>query len=599
MHSTKFVLCLKFNFKRMNKRTLYSLLFSIVILSTALLSCKGKAKGGGTLNIRISADPDKLNPITLTTNDARKVADLMFAALNGSNPVPDYSLTPYIIKENAKITEITEGEYKGGIKLDYEIREDAKWDNGTLITSNDYVFTIKCILNPKVNCEPLRGYYSWLADIVVDSANPLKFSVIANKKYYMIEDFAGGYVMPEYNYDPEKIMRKFAIKDMNTDAKRSALRENADINKFAMDFNSEKFQRDPAFITGAGPYRLESWTTGQELVLVKKDSWWGNAHAEDRTFWAFPKRIKVKIINDDNTAMTAMKDGSIDNYVAIKAKDFKELEKNETFKDKFNLSRIGRLGYSFLGINLRNEKFQDVRVRKAMAHAVDRDKINEIISFGESTKTESFAHSTQPHYNKNLKAYEFSPEKAAQLLDEAGWKDTDGDGFRDKVLNGKKTQLVVEYKIPKDETAKNQGLIIQEGFKKVGIDLKIVEKEWTIMVAELDKHQFEMYNMGFTISPKMSDPKQQWHTSSAVPGGSNNVGWGDAASDKLIEDIGAELNLEKRQEMNKQLQQRVHDEVPVIFLFNPTNRIASSKKFEIENIMIAPGVLYNEFKTIK
>lgn len=599
MHSTKFVLCLKFNFKRMNKRTLYSLLFSIVILSTALLSCKGKAKGGGTLNIRISADPDKLNPITLTTNDARKVADLMFAALNGSNPVPDYSLTPYIIKENAKITEIKEGEYKGGIKLDYEIREDAKWDNGTPITSNDYVFTIKCILNPKVNCEPLRGYYSWLADIVVDSANPLKFSVIANKKYYMIEDFAGGYVMPEYNYDPEKIMRKFAIKDMNTDAKRSALRENADINKFAMDFNSEKFQRDPAFITGAGPYRLESWTTGQELVLVKKDSWWGNTHAEDRTFWAFPKRIKVKIINDDNTAMTAMKDGSIDNYVAIKAKDFKELEKNETFKDKFNLSRIGRLGYSFLGINLRNEKFQDVRVRKAMAHAVDRDKINEIISFGESTKTESFAHSTQPHYNKNLKAYEFSPEKAAQLLDEAGWKDTDGDGFRDKVLNGKKTQLVVEYKIPKDETAKNQGLIIQEGFKKVGIDLKIVEKEWTIMVAELDKHQFEMYNMGFTISPKMSDPKQLWHTSSAVPGGSNNVGWGDAASDKLIEDIGAELNLEKRQEMNKQLQQRVHDEVPVIFLFNPTNRIASSKKFEIENIMIAPGVLYNEFKTIK
>ena len=152
----------------MNKRTLYSLLFSIVILSTALLSCKGKVKGGGTLNIRISADPDKLNPITLTTNDARKVADLMFAALNGSNPVPDYSLTPYIIKENAKITEITEGEYKGGIKLDYEIREDAKWDNGTPITSNDYVFTIKCILNPKVNCEPLRGYYSWLADVVVD-----------------------------------------------------------------------------------------------------------------------------------------------------------------------------------------------------------------------------------------------------------------------------------------------------------------------------------------------------------------------------------------------------------------------------------------------
>ena len=583
----------------MNKKTLFSILIAVFALTSGFVSCKGKAKGGGTLNIRISADPDKLNPITLTTNEARRIADLMFAALNGTKPVSDYSLTPFLIKENAKITEITEGEFKGGIRLDYEIREDAKWDNGYPITGDDYVFTIKSILNPKVNCEPLRGYYSWLADIVIDPTNSKKFSVIANKKYYMIEDFAGGYVLPEYNYDPNKIMRKFSIKDMNTDAKRSSLRENADIIRFAEFFNGEKFQRDPKYIVGAGPYRLESWTTGQEVVLVKKDSWWGDAHAEDRTFWAFPKRIKVKIINDDNTALTAMKDGAIDNYVAIKAKDFKELEKNEKVNEKFNLSRIGRLGYTFLGLNLRNEKFQDVRLRKALAHAVNRNKINEIISFGESTKTESFAHSTQPHYNKNLKEYEFSLEKAGKLLDEAGWKDTDGDGIRDKVLNGKNTPLSIEYKIYKDESVKNTGLIIQEDFKKIGIDFKIVEKEWTIMVAELDKHQFEMYTIGFTISPKMSDPKQQWHTSSAVPGGSNNVGWGDAASDKLIEDIGAELNLEKRQELNKQLQQRVHDEVPVIFLFNPVNRIANSKKFEIENIMISPGVLYNEFKSVK
>ncbi|MBL7789540.1 MAG: hypothetical protein JNL75_06870 [Chitinophagales bacterium] len=583
----------------MNKKTIFSLLLVATVLSVALFSCKGKAKGGGTLNIRISADLDKLNPITLTTNDARKAADLMFASLNGTNPVPDYNLTPYLVKENAKITEITDGEFKGGIRLDYEIREDAKWDNGTPVTGHDYAFTIKALLNPKVNCEPLRGYYSWLADIIVDNDNPKKFSVIANKKYYMIEEFAGGYVIPEYNYDPEQVMRKFSIKDMNTDVKRSALRENVDIIKFAESFNSEKYQRDPQFITGAGPYKLESWTTGQEVILVKKDSWWGNAHSADRTFWAYPKRIKIKIINDDNTAMTALKDGQIDNYVAIKAKDFKELNANDKFKEKFNLSKIGRLSYSFIGINLRNEKFQDVRVRKALAHSVNRDKINEIISFGESTKTESFAHSTQPHYNKNLKEYEFSIEKASKLLDEAGWKDSDGDGIRDKVLNGRKTQLSIEYKIPKDEVAKNQGLIIQEGLKKVGIDFKIVEKEWTVLVGELDKHQFEMYAMGFTISPKMSDPKQQWHTSSAVPGGSNNVGWGDAASDKLIEEIGAELNLEKRQELNKQLQQRVHDEVPVIFMFNGVNRIASSKKFEIENIMISLGVLYNEFKSIK
>jgi len=580
----------------MNKKILFSVL-ALIVFSFAIQSCKGKKGGGGTLNIRISADPDKMNPITLTTNDARRCVDLMFASINGTNPVPGFESTPFLIKENAKISDINEGEFKGGIRLDYEIREDAKWDNRTPITGYDYAFTMKTILNPKVNCEPLRGYYSWLADITVDSTNPRKFSVFTSKKYYMIEEFAGGYVLPEYNYDPEKLMSKFTIKDMNTDAKRAALKGNADINKFAEQFNGEKFQRDPKFIVGAGPYRLESWTTGQDVILVKKDSWWGDAHKEERTFWAYPKRIKIKIINDNNTALAAMKDGQIDNFTAIPAKDFRELEKNDNFKSKFNMGKVGRLSYSFIGINLRNEKFQDVRVRKAFAHAVNRDKINEIISFNEATKTESFAHTTQSHYNKDLKEYEFNLKKTEQYLDEAGWKDSDGDGFRDKIINGKSTPLSIEFKIAKDENTKNTLLIIQEDMKKAGIDLKIAEKEWTVMVSDLDKHQFEMYMMSMTINPKMSDPKQQWHTSSAVPGGSNNVGWGDAASDKMIEDIGAELNLEKREALNKQLQQRVHDEVPVIFMFNGVNRIATSKKFKVENIMISPGVLYNEFST--
>lgn len=579
------------------KKSLLSVVILAAVLAFGLESCGGKKKAGGTLNIRISSDPDKFNPITLTTNDARRISDLMFGSLCSSNPVGDYGLLPFYVKENAKITEIADGEFKGGMKLEYEIREDANWDNGTPITAHDFVMTVKSILNPKVNSETLRGYYDWLGDIVIDSTNPKKFTIYATKKYFKTEEAAAGYIMPEYNYDPNQIMRKFSIKELNSSEKRDKLKSNADILKFATEFNGEKYQRDPNFIVGGGAYKLESWTTGQDLVLVKKDSWWGNKYSDLRQFQAFPKRIKVKVINDDNTAITAMKDGAIDNFTAIRAKDFKELEKNEGFKSMFNMSKIGRMSYGFIGINLRNEKFKDVNVRKAIAHAINRDKINEIISFGEAKKTESFAHTSQPHYNKDLKEYEFSIEKSNQIFDAAGWKDSDGDGIRDKVLNGKKTPLSIEFKMPKDESTKNMLLIIQEDMKKVGIDLKIVEKEWTVMVSELDKQQFELYIMSMTIDPKMSDPRQQWHTSSAVPGGSNNVGWGDAASDKLIEDIDAELNLEKRQALNKQLQQRVHDEVPVIFMFNGVNRIATNKKFVVENVMISPGVLYNEFST--
>lgn len=584
----------------MNTRKLLFLSISLTLGLLIINGCKGKMNGGGgTLNIHDSADPDMLNPINLSTSNARIIANLMFSTLIGNEPTGEYNLTPILIKENAKISEITEGEFKGGMKLEYEIREDATWDNGTPITAHDYAFSIKAILNPKTNCEPLKGYYEWLADIVIDSSNPKKFVVYSNKKYFKIEEFAGGYVIPEYNYDPNKLMRKFTIRDMNTNDKRNALKTNADIINFATEFNSEKYQRDPKFITGAGPYKLDHWTTGQEVVLVRKTNWWGDKYKEIRDFWSFPKKIKIKIINDQNTSLTALKDGQIDAYAAIPAKDFKELEKNDKFKEKFELSKIDRFAYTFLGLNTRRDKFKDVNVRRALAHIINRDKINEIISYGEAIKTESFAHPSQSIYNKNLKPYDFDLTKAAQLLDAAGWKDSDGDGIRDKVINGKKTALEIEYKYAKSETAKNTALIIKDDMDKVGIKFNIVEKEWTVYVQELDKFDFDMYNIGFTISPRVSDPKQQWHTSSAVPGGSNNVGWGNAKTDKMIETLISDLNPENRNKIYMDLQQMIHDDVPVIFLFSPKNRMAVNKNFSIEKIMISPGFLYNEFKLVK
>jgi len=486
------------------------------------------------------------------------------------------------------------------MKIDYEIKEDAKWDNGTPITANDYIFTIKSILNPKTNCEHLKSYYDWVGDIVVDATNPKKFSVFSNKKYFKIEEFAGYYVLPEYNYDPNQFMKKFSIRDMNTSEKRSKLKQDIDIQKFASEFNSEKFQRDPKFVSGFGPYKLESWTTGQEIVLVKKDSWWGDKYSEEsRDFKAFPKKIKIKIITDNNTGITALKDGVLDAFSYIPVKDFKELEKNEKFKNNFELRKLDRFSYSFLGMNLRNEKFKDINVRKALAHAINRAKINDIIAFGESRLTETFSHPTQNTYNKDLKPFEYNVSKATELLNNAGWKDSDGDGILDKVLSGKKTQFTIELKYPKNETTKNMALIIQDDLKKIGIQVNIVEKEWTVYLQEQDKLQFEMYTGGYTIPERISDPKQIWHTANSGPGGDNKPGWGNQNTDNLIDDIISDLNEKTRTEKYMKLQELIHDDVPVIFMFNGLNRMAINKKYEVESIMTYPGYKVQEFKLIK
>jgi peptide/nickel transport system substrate-binding protein len=580
-----------------NKFLIFTLL-SFVGLFATIYSCKDtKGKAGGTVTIRAMSDPDKINPLTATSANARTINELIFSQITGSEVSGDYNLLPVLMTENAKITAIESGEWNGGMRLDYEIRPEAVWDNGSPITADDYIFTIKAILNPKTNTDHLRSYYFWVGDIVKDSTNPKKFSVFSNKKYFKIEEFAGYYVIPEYNYDPNKIMRKFAIRDLNTDEKRSNLKSNTDIINFATEFNSEKYARDPKYVSGFGAYRLESWTTGQEIVLKRKDSWWGDKFADRREFWAFPKKVKFKIINDQNTAMTALKDGQIDAFEAIPAKEYLELEKNAAFKDKFNIERKDLFSYTFLYMNMRNDKFKDISVRKALAHAVNRDKINEVVNFKENILTESFVHPLQKTYNKDLKPFAYDIAKANALLDGAGWKDSDGDGIRDKMINGKKVPLTVEFKYNSgNEVRKNSGLIIQEDFKKIGVGMTIVAKEWTILLQDLDKLDFEMSYGGYTVPARISDPKQLWHTCNVNPGGDNKTGWGNAASDKVIDDLNAELDFEKRKAYYMTLQKMIHDDVPVIFLFATKNRLAISKKFSVETILVNPGYSVSEFK---
>ena len=580
------------------KRILY--ISMIALLAGGILTaCKGKksgAEGKNLLLARAMSDPDMLNPINLTSVDGRYIANLIFLSLEGTDP-KDYHQTPVLAVSRPKISEVTEGEWKGGIKLDYEIRPEAQWDNGTPITGNDYVFTLKTVLNPNTKCPALKPYYEWLADVVVDKDNPKKFTVYAKEKYFMIEEFASYYILPEAVYDPEHIMAKFSIKDMNTSEKRAALKDNADIQKFADEFNSEKFQRDTSGVVGSGPYKLQDWKTGQNITLVRKKNWWGDKIKDNRDFIAYPEKITFKVINDPNTAVTALKDGQVDEINGIDPKLYEELLKNDLAKQKLMMDAPSLFAFTFIGFNTKSPKLSDRRVREAIAHCINRKQINEVINFNRNKISETFVHPTQKHYNQNIKPFDYDLDAARKLLDDAGWKDSDGDGFRDKMINGERVKLTLDFKIPAGNKGREQtGILIKEDLKKVGIDLNITAREWSVYIQDMDKRDFETTYGGYSISPIMGDPKQMWHTSSSTTGGSNMYSFGNAESDKLIEDIRSELDENKRIEMYKKLEIMIHDDVPCVFMFSPANRIAINKRYTVEETLLNPGFMYNEFK---
>lgn len=551
----------------------------VILIITLSIGCKNSGKNTkNEVTIHLLSDPDKLTPYVSHTADATAIEQLMFQKLISW----DYDKKEFVgvlAVKTPTMTEIREGAYKGGLKLDYEIRPEATWDNGTPVTGYDVAFSFKSILNPKTDCEHIRPYYDFLADVVVDSMNPKKFSIISNQKYILAEEYSGYWVLPEYNYDPNKIMRHFTIPQLKGLKSSDSLKISPEIINFAKEFNSQKFAREKGFITGSGPYEFSEWTTGSKIVLKLKKNWWGNK-SSDSTLknYAHIETVKYKIINDWSTTTTAIKGRELDCIKSIEFKKFNELKSDENFNKNYNYHTPTTQSYVYIGMNLNNPKLKDIKVREALAHTLDKDQIIQTLLYGLGTPVESMISADKKEYNKNIKKFPFDIALANKLLDESGWKDTDGDGIRDKMIDGKKENLTIEYKYNSgNETRKNIGLIFKENLKKIGVELNIVTKEFTIFLDDLKKHDFEMYCGSWIGDPNVEDPKQIWHSSSAKSG-SNYVNYGDAQSDKLIDDIRKELDVNKRNVLYNKFQEKVHNDIPYIFIYAPLERMAISKK---------------------
>ena len=169
---------------------------------------------------------------------------------------------------------------------------------------------------------------------------------------------------------------------------------------------------------------------------------------------------------------------------------------------------------------------------------------------------------------------------AKQLLEEDGWGDSNNDGTLDKIIDGEQVDFTIEIMHNAgNERRSKMCLMFREEAEKIGIRVNIVPEQWANFLDKTKKHEFEMYTGGWISSVTESDPKQIWHTDS-YNDGSNYVGFGDAESDKLIEDLRKELDITKRAEYYKKLQVILHEQAPYIFLYVAKERIAIHKRFE-------------------
>jgi peptide/nickel transport system substrate-binding protein len=570
--------------------------------TTTETSGAGVGKKGTDPNLVIHnlGDPDKLNPLTSSSADASYIQQQIYSALLEYNPAT-LELVPQTAVARAEIKEITEGAFAGGMSLTFEIRPEATWDNGTPITAADVAFTIKAVKNPKVNAASQRPYLEFIDKFEIDAANPKKFTIFSKERYFLAESSIGGLsILPEYVYDPEKIMRKFTVEQLDNPASQDALSVNPDVKRFADFFNDGKFEREPDGIIGSGAYKFKEWKLQEYIILERKENWWGNNVKDAPLMKAYPPKIVYKIIPDQVPAIAQMTNEEVDAMVGIKPEKFVELKADKDFNQVFELSTPDQFSYLYLGFNSKDPKFSDKRVRRAFAHLVDVEDIITSLYQGLAIPTNGPINPKKPYYANNLPLIEFSVSKAKALLDEAGWKDSNGNGIIDKTINGKLIEMKVVYKFNQgNPIRKNIGLLLQEEAKRVGIEIEVVSREWTVYLEDTKRRDFDIMSLAWVQGPGLDDMKQIWHTSSDSPDGSNRVGFGSETSDKLIDEIRITLDETRRNELYIQLQNIIYDEQPYVFLCVPSERIAIHRRFNAEGrktTSLRPGYTPHLFK---
>lgn len=507
----------------MKMKGLLALALSSALTAPALAAKpNAQAPQGGNFVYNLGGEPPTIHPITASDLYSRYVQNYTCDSL-AAHDYETYDWAPRL----AEKWEIS----KDNKVFTFHLRKNAVFHDGTPVTAEDVKFSFDAIFDPKYEAANLRPYYEGLAKVEV--VDPLTVKITAKDLYFQnFESAATMTVIPKHVYQ--------------------------DVNK------SKKMNRE---IVCAGPYVLSKFDRGQMIQLKKFDKWYGNNDPAFKGMYNF-QNITMRFYKDDNVTLEHAKKGELD-YIELRIESFMKKTDGAPWGKtllKHKVANDAPKSYGFIGWNFRKDIFQDKNVRIALAHLLNREEMNKKFRYGMSDLANGAVY-LKSEYNPGNKAIEFNPKKAQELLAKAGWTDSDKNGVLDKVINGKKTEFKFTLIYPNKDVEKYYTMY-KEDLKKAGIDMELKYLEWNSFLKLVDEGNFDAVTMAWGGGSVDPDPKQIWHSSGAVPGGSNFIAYKNPEVDKLIDEARVEPNKAKRVKMLKEVYKKIADDAPYAFLFN-------------------------------
>jgi microcin C transport system substrate-binding protein len=336
--------------------------------------------------------------------------------------------------------------------------------------------------------------------------------------------------------------------------------KNVDGSAFIRDWNFK-------MLPGTGPYvvRETDIEKGKSFTLRRRPDYWGVKIRRNVGKFNFDQ-IKFVIVRDDNLEYEMLKRGDLDNFVVSRAQMWVQELEYDTIKRGLLQKRkvynhqpqaIG--GFAF---NTRREPFNDIRVRKALYYLFNRDLMLEKMMFSQYEPMNSHFPSSV-YENPNNEKVHYNPQKAVQLLAEAGWKDRDSQGRLTK--NGRPLTLELLHYAP---TYGRFFTVFQEDLRKVGIALNLREVTAETAFQLKDQQKFDMICMFYGGGSPWPVPRQFYHSSQDVIGGDNLTGFRNPKLDELVEQYDKEFDLQKRISLMRELDAIVSAETHWILLWH-------------------------------
>jgi peptide/nickel transport system substrate-binding protein len=484
------------------------------------------------------ADLKTTNPLL-----ASSVVDSDYAGLAGYGLFGfDWEMKPFASRDTVVSWQTSKDRMLDKVVL----RTDLKWSDGSPITAHDIEFTFKAIMTDAVTV--------WAVRTGTDQIRCVKAYDDRTLVYFHKKPLATNVWNLNFPVLPKHIYEKTLPQDPSMT-------------------RSEEHSRleDEPVIGGA--YKLARRARGQEFVLERRAEYYmqDGKQVRDKPYF---KTVRFKVIEDRNTALLALKAGRVDSQMLLAEQWNTQTSGDDFYERNTKVSGEEWTEFHFMW-NVKTPYFDDKRVRWAMSYAFDYDEMLQTIYHGLYKQSRGEWHENSWMFPKNApQPLKQDLDKTEALLDEAGWKDSDNDGVRDKRINGQLVPFEFTLLCFNIEDRVRLCTLMKECLAKVGIVCNVKPTEFTVLTKLNEEHKFQAAFGGWGSGADPDTSKNIWGTDE-----NRNYGqYSNPQVDKLFDQGRTEFDRAKRGELYGQIHMLLWEDQPYTWLYHRNSFYGFNKK---------------------